>query len=105
MIARVPSLSDPAVAYDLVLRKDGSIACGCPAFGSWKKRGLPCWHMRVYQSAEGAVERCRKDHGRDGDICLVCLLRLLAQMAGVVKRKYVPRPPKKPRKKKGDSQQ
>ena len=103
VLARVPSLSDPIIAYDVVRRPDGTIACECQAYPSWRKRGLDCWHVRIYKSAAKATARCQDLAERRGvphaayGVCLPCLLRLLATMAAAVKTKYVPRPEKKPR--------
>lgn len=104
VIGRVPSLSDPKAAYDITSRllpSGEELRCGCQAFGSWKKRGLPCWHLRVWESAQKALAKCYELHGGDGGdgqtLCQPCLLSVLAAMSGKVKRDYIPRPPKKVR--------
>jgi hypothetical protein len=89
VLARVPSLSDPKVLYDVTLY-GGETWCECQAFYSWKKRGEKCWHIRVYESAARALDRCWNDHDTpDGFICQACLLALLSAMAGAVKTRYV----------------
>jgi hypothetical protein len=107
VIGRVPSLSDPKVSYQITARllpgpgAAEELRCGCQAFGSWKKRGLPCWHLRVWESAQKALAKCYELHGGDGgdrqQLCGPCLLSLLAALAAKVKNDYVPRPPKKVR--------
>jgi hypothetical protein len=105
VIGRVPSLSDPKVSYEITARPvagaPDELRCGCQAFGSWKKRGLPCWHLRVWHSAQGALGKCYQLHGGDGGdgqrLCAPCLLSLLAALSAKVKNDYVPRPPKKVR--------
>lgn len=96
LIARVPSLSDPKVLYDITLRRSrfgtasDEMLCSCQAFYSWKKRGEKCWHLRVYESAARALDRCWNEHGtQDGFVCTACLLALLSKMASVVKQDYV----------------
>ena len=105
LVARVPSLSEPGTAYAVTRRPDGTLACACPAYGAWRKRGQPCWHLRVWQSADVALERCRVAGHQEvfapRVLCQPCLLALLAAMAGAVKKRYVVKPEKKPRKKKG----
>lgn len=93
-VGRVPSLSDPRVSYVVTEGPDG-LRCECQAFPSWRKRGLPCWHLRVWRAAQGAVARCR-DAGHDPTqhtdqplVCQACLLSVLSAMAGKVKRDYV----------------
>lgn len=89
LLARVPSLSDPRTLYDVTLY-GGETWCECQAFGSWKKRGLKCWHLRVYDSAARTLDRCWTEHGTpDGLVCRACLLALLSKMASVVKADYV----------------
>jgi hypothetical protein len=99
IVARVPSLSDPAKRYVIEKTMDGSLACSCQAFGSWKKRGKPCWHLRVWASVSGVLRRCL-DAGHvavatDGNdlsvsvVCEACLLSVVAAMTGKIKRDYV----------------
>lgn len=89
LLARVPSLSDPTTLYDVTLY-GGELFCECQAFFSWKKRGMKCWHLRIYESAERALDRCWNEHGtQDGLICRACLLALLAAMSSRVKEHYV----------------
>jgi len=99
-VGRVPSLSDPTVSWAIFQRGE-ELICECPAYGSWKKRGLPCWHLRVWTSAEKALQGCYAAHGGDGGdrqaLCHVCLLALLAALSAAVKKRYVPKPEKKPR--------
>lgn len=107
VIGRVPSLSDPKVLYDITSRfvpgQPGheELRCGCQAFASWKKRGLHCWHLRVWHAAQQALGRCYQAHGGDGGdgqtLCPKCLLSLLAAAAAKVKNEYVLKPPKKVR--------
>ncbi len=107
VVGRVPSLSDPKVLYDITSRLlpgpgvNEELRCGCQAFHSWKKRGLPCWHLRVWDSAQKALGRCYEQHGGEGGdaqtLCGPCLLALLAAAAAKVKTDYVPRPPKRVR--------
>ena len=102
VVACVPSLSDPRVRYDITRERDGSLRCECQAFASWRKRGLPCWHLRVWQAASAALVRCETaGHGqhiveRDASpdaayLCERCLLALLAAMAAKVKTQFVAR--------------
>lgn len=88
-VARVPSLTNARLRYDVTL-KDGELFCACPAFYSWRKRGEKCWHLRVWEAASRALDRCWNDHGTpDGFVCQACLLALLSKAAGVVKAEYV----------------
>jgi hypothetical protein len=96
VVAQVPSLSDPKVLYDITLRRgrrgtqSDELLCSCQAFYSWKKRGEKCWHLRVYESAARALDRCWTEHNTpDGFVCVACLTALLSAMAGVVKQRYV----------------
>lgn len=89
LLARVPSLSDPRTLYDVTLY-GGETWCECQAFYAWKKRGMKCWHVRVYESAARALERCWNEHNtQDGFVCRACLLALLSAMAAKVKEHYV----------------
>ena len=89
VIARVPSLSDARVRYDITDR-GGELHCSCQAFYSWKKRGLKCWHLRVFDSSARALERCWTEHETpEGFLCRTCLLALLSAMTGTVKSRYI----------------
>lgn len=94
MIASIPSLTDPRTSYRIHIAGDGSLVCDCQAFGSWKKRGLPCWHLRVFNASNGAIARCvAADHGYSSPnvLCRSCLYLLVAAMTGKIKRDYVPK--------------
>lgn len=94
LLGHVPSLTDPRTTY-AIYEYNGAFSCECQAFASWQKRGLPCWHLRVWKAATGAMQRC-EDVGHPAGagraaLCRSCLLAVLAAMAGKVKRDYVPK--------------
>ncbi len=96
VVGRVPSLSNPRTFYDITLRRsrfgtcNDELICSCQAFYAWKKRGLKCWHLRIFEAASKALDRCWEYHGtQDGFVCASCLIGVLAKAASVVKNEYV----------------
>jgi hypothetical protein len=88
---KVPSLSHPGTFHDVEATAQG-VTCTCPRFSFNKD----CTHVRVYLTAQHAVERCREaGHIESGaalganGICLQCLVVLVGAMTRKVRHDYV----------------
>lgn len=101
-LARVPSLTKYDRAYNVALRGN-LIACECPAFSFGKKKGEPCKHLKIYEAAIRAIERCfelghqKGSTGEDNALCRQCLVALLAVAARKVRREFKKKEPRKPK--------
>mgnify|MGYP006935471375 CR=1 FL=1 len=92
LVALVPSLSGQG-AYYRIERQDGQLWCSCPAFSFGKNKGVSCKHVKVYEGALRAAQRCQSLHGRkDGGVCMQCLVSLVGRSARKVATGYVPKP-------------
>lgn len=89
---RVPSLSNPAVAYT-VHRRGDALVCDCPRAGFLGLlRAEEDKHVQLVRLALRWEARCAEAHGLrpEGGVCQQCLVQLLAGMAGKVRQAFVP---------------
>lgn len=95
-VVKVPSFSKPGEWHSVIGTEQRS--CDCIRFDMSPRAAKSCRHTELVAKADDLLASCAKQHGSTDDrLCRQCLVALLAASAWKVRRRFVPKPPKKPK--------